>query len=338
MLGLLVLMAGCTSTSSTTHVRTDAPVAATEVALGQKLFFDSSLSSTGTVSCATCHRPERGFADGQVFSVGAGGSPLGRHTPHLFNVGDQKTFFWDGRATSLEEQARMVLENPDEMNTSMQAVARIVAANDEYRTAFAAAYPGNGLTEANITRALAAFVRTIRADNTPFDRYQQGNTTALSAAAVNGMSLFFGRAGCVSCHVGPNLTDGKFHNTGIPGTDRGRATFDRVGEFQSRPYPFFQANKAFKTPSLRNVAVTAPYFHDGSEETLLDVVGFYNQGGKDPKSYGLAADIRPLGLSDSQMAELVAFLEALTAPRYAVDRPAAVKDTTADHSPHSPVR
>jgi cytochrome c peroxidase len=127
------------------------------------------------------------------------------------------------------------------------------------------------------------------------------------------MKLFFGRAQCAKCHSGPNFTDSQFHSTGIPGTDPGRAVLDRVGEFQMRPYPFFQMQRAFKTPGLRNAALTAPYFHDGSEATLLDVVRFYDQGGKDRDAAGLSPDVRPLKLSEREKADLVAFLESLTA-------------------------
>ena len=166
----------------------------------------------------------------------------------------------------------------------------------------------------NIARALAAFERTLVSNHSPVDRYAAGDADALDAAAIRGRALFFGRAMCATCHSGPNFTDGQFHNTGVMGDDLGRAAFDRVGEFQMRPYPFFQMRRAFKTPGLRNVALTAPYQHDGSEATLDEVVGFYNRGGRDPQSYGKSLDIRPLNLTDSDLTDLVAFLEGLTAP------------------------
>ena len=152
----------------------------------------------------------------------------------------------------------------------------------------------------------------VPAAGSPFDRYLQGDVEALGESAERGRALFFGRANCSACHRGPNLTDGGFHNTGVSGDDPGRAALDRVGEFRVQPYPFFQANKAFKTPGLRNVVLSAPYFHDGSEPTLRDVVRFYDQGGKDPDSYGLSADIKPLGLTDGEIDDIVAFLESLT--------------------------
>src|SRR5262249_18478638 len=259
-------------------------------------------------------KPELGFGDGQRFSTGVSGRHLSRHTPHLFNLAWQKTFFWDGRATSLEEQALGPLGNPDELDMPMSALVPKLAAVPEYRPRFDEAYPGSGLNARNVVGAIASFVRSLVSGHAPFDRYEAGEEAALSPAARRGMELFFGRAACSTCHSGPNFSDGKFHNTGVPGDDRGRAALDRVGEFQMRPYPFFQTQKAFKTPSLRNVALTAPYMHDGSEPSLEEVVKFYNKGGKEKESYGLALDIRPLGLEEAQIADLVAFLESLTAP------------------------
>ncbi len=186
----------------------------------------------------------------------------------------------------------------------------------KYVEAFSTAFPKSGVTMKNIASALAAFERTLVSRNSAFDRYQAGDESALDAQAVRGKTLFFGRASCSTCHSGPNFTDGLFHNTGVAGSDGdiGRAAFDRVGEFQMRPHPFFQMKRAFKTPSLRNVALTAPYQHDGSEASLPDVLRFYNLGGRDPQSYGKALDIRALNLTDADLADLGAFLNALTAP------------------------
>jgi cytochrome c peroxidase len=284
------------------------------VALGKSLFFEGRLSSSGTLSCASCHRPEMGFGDGQRYSRGVSGKPLARHTPHLFNLAWSKTLFWDGRATSLEEQLLGPLSSPDELNLPIDAAVERLKTVPGYVQAFARAYPGSGLTPRNLAHAIAAFVRTLIAGGAPFDRYLRGEQDALGDSARRGLALFYGRGACSSCHSGPHLTDGKFHNTGVPGEDRGRAALDRVGEFQTRPYPFFQTQKAFKTPGLRNVALSAPYMHDGSEPSLEAVVRFYNQGGKDKKSYGIALDIRPLNLDEREVGDLVAFLESLTSP------------------------
>ena len=282
--------------------------------LGRTLFFDTRLSSTDTVACATCHKPDHGFSDEQRFSVGVSGTPMKRHTPHLFNLASGRSFFWDGRASSLEEQALEPIRHPDEMGMPGDLLAAKLRAIPSYEQAFARAFPKSGVTMKNIAAALAAFERTLVARNSPFDRFNAGDKTALSDTARRGRELFFGRAKCATCHSGPNFTDGLFHNTGVLGDDIGRAAFDRVGEFQMRPYPFFQMRRAFKTPGLRNVALTAPYQHDGSEATLAEVVRFYNLGGRDPRSYGKALDIRALNLTDAELDALVAFLEALTSP------------------------
>ena len=283
-----------------------------EIQLGHSLFFDTRLSSNDKVSCATCHRPDRGFADGLRFSVGVSGTPLKRHTPHLYNLAWNHTFFWDGRTSSLEDQAVMPIRHPDEMGMPGDTAAEKLRGIASYAATFSEVFPKSGVTMGNIARALAAFERTIVSRDSPADRYAAGDTAALDERAVRGRTLFFGRARCSTCHSGANFTDGLFHNTGVMGDDIGRAAFDRVGEFQMRPYPFFQMRRAFKTPSLRNVALTAPYQHDGSEASLLEVVTFYNKGGRDPNSYGKALDIRALNLTEADLQDLVAFLEGLT--------------------------
>ena len=293
-----------------------------EVALGRRLFFDSRLSANDRVSCASCHQPEHGFADVARFSIGVSGKPTARHAPHLFNLAWAETLFWDGRVTSLEAQVLGPLGNPDEMglpgDAAVQKLRRSAADVDE----FARVYPGDGLTVRTITKAIAAFERSLIAADSPFDRFESGEAGALSPAAQRGRGLFYGRARCGVCHSGPDLTDGKFHNTGVPGADPGRSAFERVGEFRDRPYPFFQMQRAFKTPGLRNVALTSPYFHDGSEPTLDAVVRFYNQGGKQ-RDGAVSLDVRPLQLDEAGIGDLVAFLESLTSPAsFAIVTPA----------------
>ena len=308
---LVLLIAAGSVKAASTEPKHSSPA---EIALGKQLFFETRLSSTDAVSCSTCHRPEKGFADGQRFSIGVAGTPLKRHTPHLYNLAWSRTFFWDGRASSLEEQALAPIRNPDEMGLPGDAAAAKLRAIPAYAATFSEVFPKSGVTMPNIAKALAAFERTLVSKDSPADRYAAGDASALSESAVRGRTLFFGRATCSTCHSGPNFTDGLFHNTGVMGEDVGRAAFDRVGEFQMRPYPFFQMRRAFKTPGLRNVAMTAPYQHDGSEASLEEVVSFYNKGGRDPQSYGKSLDIRPLNLSDADLKDLVAFLEGLTAP------------------------
>jgi cytochrome c peroxidase len=285
-----------------------------EVALGRRLFFDPILSKDRTLSCATCHKPELGLSDGRPLGVGLGGKVLPRHTPSLYNLAFNTRFFWDGRAGSLEEQARLVIQSPDELGMTVESAVERLTADPTYVAAFAKAYPGSGLCGQNLLRALANFERTLVSCDAPFDRYLRGEASALPPEAVRGLALFLGKANCVACHNGPNFTDGKFHNTGVPGSDPGRLAVVRNIEFSMRPYPFFGNRGAFKTASLRNVRLSPPYFHNGSEKTLEDVVRFYNRGGKGTDVEAQSTDVRPLGLSEAEIKDLVAFLDSLTSP------------------------
>lgn len=292
----------------------------TEIELGKMLFFDLRLSSDKTLSCAICHDQEYGFADGLPLAKGLGGTILPRHTPHLYNLAWSTSFFWDGRSTTLEEQALQVILGPDEFNMSEQEVEARLKAIPFYVEAFQRTYPGSGVQISNVLKAIASFVRTLVAKDAPFDRYLAGDKSALTPAAVQGMNLFFGKVNCVRCHQGPHFTDNKFHNTGVSGKDPGRSKLDRTGEFITKPYPFFHTQRAFKTPGLRNVALTAPYMHNGSEKSLMEVLKFYNEGGRERASYGLSFDIKPLGLKNEELEYIVAFLESLTSP-VKVDQP-----------------
>jgi cytochrome c peroxidase len=283
------------------------------VQLGHELFFEPRLSGDGSTSCATCHRPGDGVDD-RVTAVGVSGRALARHTPALANLQWYTTYFWDGRVTTLEEQALLPIEHPDEMGADLAEVVADLAGDAHYRRAFAEAFPERPAVDArNLGRALAAYERTLVVDDTPFDRYLAGDPDALSDAALRGLELFVGEARCVRCHRGPALTDNRFHHTGVAGDDPGRIAVDRTGTFHHAPYPFFQSQGAFRTPGLRNVARTAPYMHNGSEATLDDVVAFYAMGGRERGGEGLSPDMKPLDLDDAQRADLVAFLrEGLT--------------------------
>jgi cytochrome c peroxidase len=211
------------------------------------------------------------------------------------------TFFWDGRASSLEEQVLQPIQDSSEMDLPIaQLVARLRVRAD-YRAAFASTFP-DGVSAQNVARALASYVRTIRSGNSGLDRYETGDTSGLAPDARRGLTLFRGRANCTACHVGPNLTDERFHNTGVSTgtTDTGR--YRVTGKDADRG--------AFKTPTLRDVARTRPYMHDGSLATLQDVVEFYDRGGR--PSPALDAEIHRLGLSPPEKAELVAFLRSLS--------------------------
>ena len=284
--------------------------------LGGELFVDTLLSLDRSVSCATCHKPEHGFSDDAALSVGVSGSALRRHTPHLFNLADGSSFFWDGRARSLEEQALMPIEHPDEMGLELSTLIQRLKAHPAYPDKFLHAFGTRRISTARIATAIAEFERTLIADATPYDRFLAGDDSAMTESAKRGLEIFSRHeVGCSKCHSGPNFTDGDFHNTGLLGDDLGRAEVDRVGNFRMRPYPFFHTQKAFKTPGLRNVSLTAPYMHNGVFETLEEVVQNYNQGSQDPESYGISLDIKRLGLTDQDVTDLVGFLEALSSPR-----------------------
>jgi len=286
-----------------------------EIALGRSLFFDKRLSPGGDMACSSCHDPGKGYSNRTASGTSHGpGYGYRRTPPHLYNLAWSTFFYWDGRVTSLEDQALSALVNPAELaNKDPAEVVVRLSAVPAYVKKFEAAF-GSGPSSDLIGRALAAFERSIISNNSPFDQYLKGNTQAMSAGAVRGMGLFLGKAHCGQCHNGPNLTNNEFHNTGVVDDDPGFHYQDRQGpkELAFTPYPFFATSQAFKTPGLRNVALTAPYFHDGSAPTLDDVVEFYNQGSKRPGTPGLARPVRPLGLTAAEKKDLVEFMQNLT--------------------------
>lgn len=339
--------------------------------LGQRLFFDARFSANGAVSCASCHAPDLGFADGKSLSMGLGRTK--RHSPSLWNVAQQRWFFWDGRADSLWAQAVQPLENPKEMGFDRVSLARTLRGDAtlraEYERLFGAlpevagwperAAPGDDDSElavawkrmsaeeqraasrvaANFGKALEAFERRLVRGNAPFDRFVAGDANALSESARRGWKLFAGRGNCRSCHSGPAFTDGEFHNIGIPPLAGGKADdparyagiavlqldpFNAHGEFSDAPggaealelqllerSP--QTFGEFRTPSLRNVALTAPYMHEGQLKSLAEVVRFYSTlEGATQIGHHQEQVLQPLHFSSEEAADLVAFLESLT--------------------------
>ena len=259
------------------------PITKESVQLGRKLFFDKRLSRDNSVSCATCHDPQYAFTDARKLAVGVDGRTGDKRVPRILNRAYGKAFFWDGRVTQLEEQVVMPIANPKEMDLDVQVAAARV-----------------GLDIVTLQRALASYVRTILSGNSPYDRYVQGDRDALISEQKLGLQIFRGKAGCGSCHLGPNLTDERFHNTGI-------GTADELGHFATSRDP--GDHGAFKTPSLRDVARTPPYMHDGSLATLDEVIDYYDKGGR--ANANLDAEIRKLQLSAAEKKALVAFLQAL---------------------------
>ena len=272
-----------------------------KVELGKKLFFDPSLSKTGKISCASCHKPEHGFADDKPVSEGINGQNGDRNTPTVFNTASLKLLFWDGRAQSLEEQALGPIKNPKEMGESIKGVLTKLNNNSQYVKEFAIAFGETPISTSHLVRAIAAFERTVISKNSAYDRFVAGDKKALSVSAKRGMDLFFGKAMCIACHKGPDFTDGDFHNIGLPITDDvGRSAISITGK----------DTRKFKTPTLREIANTAPYFHKGQFETLEQVITFYNAGGgqdgyKDPLK-------KPLNLNQQEQKDLVSFLKSLS--------------------------
>ena len=282
----------------------DNPLTSEKVALGQKLYFDPRLSKDDTVSCATCHDPLHAFAEPRPVSLGVGAAKGQRNAPTVLNAAFLQEQFWDGRAATLEEQAKGPLVNPVEMAMpDHAAVARKVAGTAEYPPLFRTAFGSEEVTIDRIAQAIASFERTLITVEAPIDRFIAGDTKAISASAARGWDLFNGKARCNTCHghVGafPLFTDEQYHNLGV-GKDPGR--------FEITKQP--KDTGAFKTPHLRNVAKTAPYMHDGSEATLAAVIEFYDRGGN--ANPNLDGGMRPLGLTAAEKADLVALLETFT--------------------------
>ena len=291
----------------------DNPVTAETVALGKKLFFDPRLSGDNTVSCASCHSPEHGFGDGRKTALGMRKQVGNRNAPTVLNSAYSPRQFWDGRAASLEEQAAGPIANPIEMSLPHGDCLDKLKGDPEYRELFAKAFGEGDFGMVHVQRAIAAFERTMISGNSPFDRYfYGGDKTALSEGQVRGMAVFMdrGRGNCTACHlVGPKaalFSDGLFHNIGAGLNAEGELT--DLGRFEHTKK---EAEKgAFKTPTLRNVAHSGPYMHDGRLKTLREVVDFYVGGGS--SNPHLDEQIKPLALTGQERDDLVAFLESLT--------------------------
>jgi cytochrome c peroxidase len=324
------------------------------VELGDKLFHDKRFSSDGTVSCSTCHDVEKAFTDSPL-SVSEGIRKLTgtRNAPTIINSVYFKTLFWDGRSPDLENQSLHPFLNPVEMGLKdHEPILKIVRTDPEYAAAFKAVFikSGDQITMKEVTQAIAAFERTIVAGDSPFDRwYFGGDKKAMNPEAIRGFQVFVGQGRCVSCHVIEQtqamFTDNRFHNIGVGINQIQKDVPDLAGEFlkakaqgadvdvavltdkkTSELGRFAVSDRfddlgAFKTPTLRNIAVTAPYMHDGSLATLKDTVIHYNNGGVtiegDRVNDFLSGGIRPLGLTEQQIEDLVAFMEALTSPEFA---------------------
>ena len=323
----------------------DNPQTPEKIALGQKLFFDPRLSADGTVACSTCHDPKLAFTDRKPASVGIRGRVGQRNAPTILNALYNKTQFWDGRAATLEDQAGQPIINPSEMGQpNLDAAVAGIAAIAEYRLAFNRVF-GRVPNATDLVRAISSYERTLVSYDSPFDLFIAGDDTAIDASAKRGWALFNTQGRCNKCHAltdtapdTTNFTDNDFHNIGIGiirhnvvalarqaerlinSADAGAIDRAAIETDMSALGRFLITKKeadiaSFKTPNLRNILVTGPYFHDGSQETLWDVVDHYNKGDGLENPY-LDEDIQPLALTEDQIDDLVAFMASLTSPAY----------------------
>lgn len=272
------------------------------IELGKNLFFDPRLSGSNFISCATCHNPALGWSDAQKTAIGHGMGTLARSTPTILNTGYQRFQFWDGRARSLEKQALGPIEAGGEMAQPLSELLPELKSIPGYKAMFEAAYPGEGITGKTIGKALAAFERTIVSTDSDFDRWLKGVDGVMSKEALKGFELFKGKANCTACHDGFNFSDNGFHNIGLK-------DMEDMGRYNIVPVKVLKG--AFKTPTLRDVALTAPYMHNGAYASLEEVVDHYNAGGF--KNAGtMDPNMKKLNLSKSEKKAIVAFLKSLT--------------------------
>lgn len=270
------------------------------VELGKALFFDPRLSGSGAMSCSSCHLPHLGWTDGKKLSVLPNGDVLPRHSPTVFNLAYNTQFMWDGRKVSLEDQAMGPHRHLSKADFAASTAKLTQLAG--YKAMFAAAYPGEPMNEETISKALATFERSLVSRDSAFDRWVAGDTTALTPEQYRGYKIFQdpAKGNCAVCHSGPNFTDNGFHNIGIKGNDAGRFNIRKVAAMKG----------AFKTPTLRDVELSGPYYHDGSAATLRDVVDHYARGGDDRSN--VSPEVRALNLTEQDKQDLVAFMRSLT--------------------------
>src|ERR1700730_6033009 len=337
--------AGFPAAATRAAIPADNPQTAQKVALGQKLFFDARLSADGTVACSTCHDPAHAFTDARPTSVGIKGRVGQRNAPTILNALYNKTQFWDGRAKTLEEQAGLPIVNPSEMGQpNLEAAVKGISTIGEYQEAFRSVFgqPPNGI---DLLRAIASYERSLYSFDSPFDRFIAGDANAVDTAVKRGWEIFNARGRCNKCHALSEekrdvtfFTDNDFHNIGIGiirhnvvplacqakrFIDSGNAVAVDQAAIQSDMSALGRflitkkdpATAAFKTPNLRNVLMTAPYFHDGSQATLWDVMDHYNKGDGLSNPY-LDEDMQPLALTETDIDDVVAFLASLTSAEY----------------------
>jgi cytochrome c peroxidase len=290
---------------------TNNPYTPEKAALGKSLFFDPRLSGYQNMNCASCHNPSFGWEVRLKGAVGSQNTTLARKSPTILNQAwGGKHFFWDGRAASLEEQAKGPIENPVEMNLPLQDAVSRLQRIPEYNKWFDLAFPQQGVTGDTIVAALATYERTVVSGYAPFDAWVDGDDNAISESAKRGFGLFNGKANCSTCHTGWNFSDGKFHDTGVGTSDIGRGKIDPSNS---------KAMYAFKTPGLRDVGERAPYMHDGSLADLEAVMDRYINVTTERPS--LSPDFRPVDLDADECRDVVAFMKSLTGAAQIVSLP-----------------
>ncbi|BCO19850.1 cytochrome-c peroxidase [Alteromonas sp. KC3] len=286
----------------------DNPLTPAKVELGKMLFFDPRLSGDGNMSCASCHSPLFGWSDGQKTARGHKSMVLGRASPVVVNTGYNDIQMWDGREKTLEDQSIGPMRNTAEMNMDIPKLIDFLS-KSEYKEHFEEAFPGESIGVEQIAKALASFERTIVSRDSPFDNWVRGDESALTAQQIRGFRLFVDpdKGNCAVCHSAPNFTDNGFHNLGL--ASFGEDNPD-LGRYTQRPLRLMKG--AFKTPTIRDITLSAPYFHDGSAETLMEVVEHYAIGGvvKENRS----PNMKTLNLSQQEKEDIVAFMESLTTP------------------------
>lgn len=300
------------------EVPADNPITPEKVELGKMLFFDKRLGKDGKMSCETCHLPEKGWTDGKQFSTKADGSVNTRNTPTLYNVGFYKDLYWDGRAPSLEAQIKAAWKG--QMGGNDTAVATALNGIEGYKTAFQSAMGGEA-TPDNIVKALATFVRTIRSEDSPWDNFEKGDKNAVNAEVQAGFSVFkdADKAQCTLCHTPPLYSDKGFHNIGI-GSNKEKPDAGRGKVLDDEKDPQAESMMgAFKTPSLRSVTATAPYFHDGSSKTLDEAVTLLLKGGVDNPHRDEKLKARKI--TEPEKKALMAFLKAISPAPAKFERP-----------------
>jgi len=300
----------------------DNSVTEAKVVLGKHLYFDPRLSKDGTISCASCHDPAKGWSDGRKNSSGILAQFGNKNAPTVLNRLFSTIQFWDGRAASLEEQALGPVQNPIEMGNTIEGMIANVNLVAGYKSLFRAAFGDENVTPERVAQAIASFERTIVSGNSPFDRYEAGDKKAMSESAIRGREIFRDntKGRCSICHAGFNFTDEKFHNVGV-GTDKSDWEKDHLG--RAAVTKLDTDKGAFKTPTLRQLTDSGPYMHDGSEATLEAVVELYAKGGN--KNPHLDKEMKPLTLSPQDKKDLVEFLKALSGDVTTVVKPELVK-------------